>query len=88
MIAELGQHMRRMDVIGQKLHQSQNSQNWQCWDQRLHFIKTKKIQQQNMIPVSIEPGTSVSDVLLSELLRRMLLGASKISIWSCSIGSN
>ena len=39
-----------------------NTQNWQYWYQRLYYVKTKNTHQQNVTPVSTEPGTSTIQV--------------------------
>ena len=38
--------------------------DWQYWHQRLYYEKIKNIQQKMLLPVSIEPGTSVIQVYL------------------------
>ena len=41
---------------------AQYRQKWQYWHHRLYYVKTKKIQQQNVTPLSTELTTSAIHV--------------------------
>ena len=69
---------------------SQSSRKWQYWHQMPYYVKTKN-SAMKWYPsewLNLRPQTFRSNALLSEPLRHVLLGRCKLSVWSCSVGSN
>ena len=69
-----------------KFYVSTKLAKWQYWHHRLYYIKTKIYPTKNVTPVSIEVRISATWIWFSALWH-VLLGKSKICMWSFSIGS-